>query len=86
MKAFNGSSYLGCPLFLNVLANYPEGPLDAITIMRVSLLQDRNGPDVLPDRFLLSREGTKQFCPSTGKSVKVTDVKTLVTSVAFTNV
>lgn len=52
----------------------------------ISLLQDRNCliPSQTDSSFHM--KVLKQFCPSSGKSVKVADVKTLVTFVAFTNV
>lgn len=51
-----------------------------------SLLQDRNCwiPFWTDSSFHVKVH--KQFCPSTRRSVKVVDVKTLVTFIAFTNI
>lgn len=51
----------------------------------ISLLQDRNCLIPFQTDSSFHMKVLKQFCPSTGKSVKVVDVKTLVTFVAFTN-
>lgn len=87
LKALKGSSYLVCPLFLNVFANCPAGPLDATTIMG-NKLASRQKWSGYPSGQIHPFMGRciNNFVPVMEKSAKVIDVKTLATSVAFTDV